>query len=112
GLAVQRVEQRLDQDEVRPALDQRIGLFAVHAFEIIKVDLAETRIVDVGAERQRLVGRSDGPCNKARAAVLGLIFIRQPPREPRALDIDLAHQMLGGIIRLADAVGREGVGLG
>ena len=112
GLGVQCIEHRLDQHEIDPALDQRVDLLAVNILEIIEIDLAIAGIVDVGAERQRLVGRPDRPRDEARAAVLRGKFVRHAPRELGALDIDLAHQMLGGIIGLADAVGGEGIGLG
>jgi hypothetical protein len=40
-----------------------------------------------------------------------VLFVRDAAGELRALDVDLPHQMLGAVIRLADPVGRKGVGL-
>ncbi|KIU00664.1 hypothetical protein QU38_02785, partial [Staphylococcus aureus] len=80
--------------------------------EVIEIYLAIARIVDVGTERERLVGRSQRAGNEARATILRLELIGDRAGEPGAFDIDLAHQMLGTVIGLADPVGREGVGLG
>ncbi len=111
GLGVERVEDRLDQDEIDPALDQRIALFAVHVAHRVEIDLAIARIVDIGRERERLVGRTDRAGDKARLAVAGLGRIGFLARDAGGFDVDLAHQMLGAIIGLADAVGAERVGL-
>ena len=43
GLGVQRVEHRLDQDEVDAALDQRLDLLAIDALHRVEVDLADSR---------------------------------------------------------------------
>ena len=44
---VQRVENRFDQQEIHAAFDKRVALFAIDAFEIIKVDFAIAGVVDV-----------------------------------------------------------------
>jgi len=117
GLGVQRVEHGLDQNEVSPAFDECLGLFAVDFDEEIPVDLAEARIVNIGeSERVLLVGPM------APATNLGLItpfsassaWNSSATRraELGAFEVDIAHQMLGRIVGLADAVGREGVGFG
>ncbi len=82
SLGVERIEHRLDQDEIHPALDQRVDLLAVHLLEVIEVDLAVAGIVDVGRERQRLVGRPERPGDEARAAVLRFELVGDSPREP------------------------------
>ena len=69
ALAVERVEHRLDQDEVDPALDQRVDLLAIDRLDRVEVDLAKAGIVDVGRQRQRLVGRPDRAGDPALAAV-------------------------------------------
>ena len=69
GLGVERVEHRLDQDEVDAALDQRVDLLAIDRLQRVEIDLAKARIVDVGRQRQRLVGRPDRAGDPARPAV-------------------------------------------
>ena len=59
GLGVQRVEHRLDQDEIDAALDQRLDLLDIDVGDGVEIDLAKAGIVDVGRERQGLVGRPE-----------------------------------------------------
>ena len=106
GLGVQRVEHGLDQDEIDAALDQRLDLLDIDVGDGVEIDLAKAGIVDVGRERQGLVGRPD----RARDPALPLVGVGDLADDPRRGDVDLAHQMLGAIIGLADPVGVEGVG--
>jgi hypothetical protein len=65
AFGVQRVEDRLDQQEIDPARDQRIALLAIIGLQRVEIDLAIARIVDIGRQRQRLVGRADRTGDKA-----------------------------------------------
>ena len=65
-LGVQRVEHRLDQDDVGAALDQPAHLLRVGLAQLVEVDVAEAGIVDVGRDRRRAVGRPDGAGDEAR----------------------------------------------
>ena len=112
GLGVERVEHRLDQDEIGPAVDQRGGLFVIDFDQVVPVDLAEAGVVDIGREREGLVGRADRPGDKARAAVLGSELVGDLSGEASAGQVDFAHQMFGAIVRLADPVGGKGVRFG
>ena len=66
GLAVERVEHRLDQHRVDPAFDQGVDLLAIDGFHRVEIDLAKARIVDLRRQRQRLVGRPDRARDPAR----------------------------------------------
>ena len=55
----------------RVEVELRGGLLVIDIDQEIPVDLAKAGIIDIGAERQRLVGRPDRPGNKARATVGG-----------------------------------------
>ena len=48
AFGVKRIEDCLNQQKIYAAVDQRIALFAVHVFEIIKVNFAIAGVVDVG----------------------------------------------------------------
>ena len=85
-------------------------LLAIDLLQPVEVDLAIAGIVDVGRQRQGLVGRPDRAGDEARLAVLGLEVVGRLARDPGRGEVDLAHQMLGAVIGLADAVGVEGVG--
>ena len=116
-LGVQRIKHRLDKHEIRAPLDQRPHLLGIDIDEEIPIDLAKTRIIHIGAERERLVGRPNRAGHETRPdntffGVTCGIFIGHPAGEPGRGEVDLAHQMFRAIIGLANAVGREGVGLG
>ncbi len=66
GLGVQRVEHRLDQDEVDAAVQQPVDLLAIDALHFVEGDGAIAGIVDVGRDRQRLVGRAERAGDEAR----------------------------------------------
>ena len=94
GLGVERVEDRLDQNEVRAAFDEGAGLLAIDIDQRIEVDLAEAGIVDVRRERRGAVGRPDGAGDEARLSGVRPIFIGQPAGELGRGNVDLADQML------------------
>src|SRR5229473_1960117 len=58
GLAVERVEDGLDEEEVDPALAQRASSLRVAVFELIERNVAIGRVVDAGRKRERDVGRA------------------------------------------------------
>src|SRR3546814_19199840 len=60
---------RLDQDEVDSALQQRVDLLAVDVLQFVEPDRAKARVVDVRGQGQCLVGRPDRARDKAGAAV-------------------------------------------
>src|SRR3546814_2471613 len=51
-LRVERVEDRLDQDEVDSALQQRVDLLAVDVLQFVEPDRAKARVVDVRGQGQ------------------------------------------------------------
>src|SRR3546814_9146856 len=83
-LGIQGVENRLDQDEVDAARDQRVALLAIDALQTIEIDLAITGIVDVWRQRQRLVGWADGAGDETGLAVLRLEIVRGFARDTRS----------------------------
>jgi hypothetical protein len=71
-LALSVVEHSLDEDDLGPALDQRFNLLDIDVGQKIEVDLAITRIVHVGRQRQGLVGRPERAGDEALATVASL----------------------------------------
>ena len=101
-LRVQRVEDRLDQEHVDPAVAQAAHLLGVALDDLVERVRAVRRVVDTRAERQRHVQRPDragdeavGPCRLAR--------------DPRALDVHVVHRVLEPVVRLPDRGRRERV---
>ncbi len=111
-LRVERVEDRFDEDEIDPAFDQGIDLFAVHVLQEIELDLAIPRIVDLGRQRQGLVRGAQRAGDKTGSAILRCELIRDAACQPGRFYVDLAHEMFGPVVRLADPVGGKSVGFG
>ncbi len=110
-LGIQRVEAGLYQYEIHPTLDQRRALLAILAFQCIEIDLAERGIIDLGADRQGLVGGTNRARDEAPPPVLCCRLFAAFARNPGGRDVDVAHQMLAAIVRHGDARGGEGVRL-
>ena len=112
GLGVQGVENRLEQQNVRAAVNQAAHLFLVGEPERVERRRAEGRIVDIGRDRQGPVGRTERSGDEPRA-IGGL---RQPlvaggTRDPRALEVQLVGERLQGIVGLHDRRAAERVRL-
>ena len=110
GLAVEGVEHRLDHQQMGAAPDQPTGTFPVGLAQLVESDVAEGRVIDVGRDGGRAVGRAQHAGDQARAAGGG-IFVAQFARQPRAGLVQLTDQMAQAIIFLRGEVGVEGVGL-
>ena len=108
---VQRIENRFDQQKIDFANDQSVALLAVNAFQIIEIDFTVTRIVDIGRERKRFIGRPDRSGDKPAFAVPCLRRLATISRQFGRLHVDLAHQMFATIIGHADLRRAERVGL-
>ena len=116
-LGVERVEDRLDQQEIGAALDQPVDLLGVGGAQLVEGDGAEARIGHIGRDRGGAVGRADRTGDEARPAVLALRDVGGAAREPRALDVELVRELRHAVVGLRDAgrgerVGRDDVGAG
>ena len=92
-LGVQRVEDRLDQDDVGAAVDQAAQLLAIGDAQIVEGDGAVAGIVDVGRDRGGAVGRPERAGDEAALAVLLLApGCAARARQPRAVAVQLVDQ--------------------
>ena len=66
GFRVQRVEDRLDQQHVRSAVQQTAHLFGIGCPKVVERHRPVTRIVDVRRDRRRAIGRADRTGYEAR----------------------------------------------
>ena len=111
GFGIERVEDGLDEDEVDPTLHQSINLLAIDRGQIHEGHRTSCRIVDIGADGGRAVGRPHPTRHKARAcAVLSHELIGHPPRNLRPFQIELPHKLLALVVGHRNALAREGVG--
>ena len=109
GLGVQRVEDRLDQDQVGAARDQAADLFGIGHAQLVEGDGAKARIVHVGADRRGAVCRPQRPRDPARPPVAGRRPIERAPRQQRPLAVQLIDAILHRVVGLRDGGGRKGV---
>jgi hypothetical protein len=111
GLAVERVDVGLGDQEVDAALDQRARLLGVAVGELAERDRAGARIVDVGRQRGGLGGRADRAGDPARAAVFPLGAVGGAARDPGGGEVQLADDALEAEIGQRERGRRERVGL-
>ena len=99
GLGVERVEDRLEEDDVGAAVDQAAHLFLVGRAALVERHRAEGRVVDVGRDRERPVHRADRAGDEARlVGRLGGPLVGRRAREPRAFDVDLVDERLEPVV--------------
>ena len=60
GLGVEGVEDRLDEEQVRAALEQAAGRLGVRLDQLVEADVAGTGVVDVGRDGRRAGRRAEG----------------------------------------------------
>ena len=109
-LAVQRVEDRLDQQQVDAALAEPADLMRVRLAHRVEQHRPERGLVDARRQREAHVERADRSRDEARP-------IRRPPRplvgstarEACSLDVQLVDDVLERIVGLCDRRRGEGV---
>ncbi len=109
-LGVQGVEDRLDQQHVRAAVDQAAGLAAVGLDELVEGDVAGARVVHVGRDRRRLAGRAQRPDDVPRLVrgARGHLVARLAG-EPGRGHVELVGELLHAVVGEGDRRGVEGV---
>ena len=65
-LGVEGVENRLDDHEVHTAVDQATRLLSIGGTELVEGESPEGRVVDIGRQRERAIGGTDGAGDEAR----------------------------------------------
>ena len=108
-LGVERVEDGLDQQQVRAPVDQAAGLLEVGRDQLVEADVAGSGVVDVGRDRGRLVRGAERPGHPARA--LGRrVLVGSLPGERGGGPVELVALPLEPVVGLGDARRGEGVG--
>ena len=111
-LRVEGVEDRLDEQQVGAAVDEAARLLEVGGDELVVGDVALARVVDVGGDRRRAVGRAEGTGDVARP-VGGALGHRVAlgAGDPRGGEVHLVGEVDHVVVAQADRVGVEGVRL-
>ena len=110
-LGVERIEDRLDEDDLGPAVDEPPHLLGVSVAHLVEGHGAVARIVHVRRDRERAVRRADGAGHEAAAAVFLLGEKRRLAGKARALEVQVVDDLLHAVIGLGDGGAGEGVGL-
>ena len=92
-LGIQRIEDRLDQQQIDAAGDQRAHLLHVGRLHLVESDHAETRIIGIGRVRKRHRQRPDRSRHKPLARGRVPDPIGPFPALPRRLLVDLPRQV-------------------
>ncbi len=104
-LGVQGVEDRLYQDDVGAAVDQPVDLLAIGEAQVVEGDGAVAGIIDVGRDRRRAVGRTDGTRDEAASTVLALGPDCSAAGDQGAVAVEVVDRIFHLIIGLGDAGG-------
>ena len=110
-LGVERVEDRLDQDQFGAAIHQAAHLLHVGRLDPIEGHGTVAGIVHVRRDRQGAVRRADGAGHEAAAAIVLLGQSRGLAGEAGAFRVQLVDDRFHAVIGLGDGGAREGVGL-
>ncbi len=110
-LGVQRVEDRLDQDQVGAAVDQPADLLAIGEPQVVERHRAIAGVVDVRRDRRRPVRRPEGAGDEAPLAVLGGGPVAGAAGDLGAGLVQRMDLRLHRVVGLGDRRRREGVGL-
>ena len=103
SLRVERVEDRLDQQEIDRASRETADLFGIGVADLVEGVRTERRIVDARRERQSDVERTDRAGDEA-ADLVGRLA-----RQPSPGNVHLVGTALEPVVRLSDRGRREGV---
>ncbi len=98
GLRVQRVEDRLDEEQVDAAVEQRLRLLVIRIAQLVERDVARAGVVHVGRDARRLRRRPDRARDEARffrRRVFGGRFPRERRRRNVHLDDERFHPVIG-----------------
>ena len=107
GLRVQRVEDRLDEQEVDTAVDEPADLSSVALPHLVEGDAAKRGVLHLRRQRQRLVQRPDRPGHEPVS--IGALVARLP-REAGSSQVDVVDRALEPVVGLPDRGRRERVG--
>ncbi len=110
-LGVQGVEDRLDQDQVRPAVNQAPQLLAVRQAQVVEANRAVAGVVHVRRHRGGAVRRPERSRHETPPPVRGLGALGGAADQTRAVAVQFVDHRAHAVVGLRDGSGGEGVGL-
>ena len=110
ALRVERVEDRLDQEQVDAAVDERGDLLGIARPHLLERDRPERRVVDLRRDGERDVQRADGAGDEPRPVRSRAVHASAAATgEPRTLAAHLRRVLPEVVVGLADRRRRERV---
>jgi hypothetical protein len=109
GLAVEGVEDGLDQQQVDTAIDQAAHLLIIAGDQLVEGDVARGRVVHFRRNRRGLGRRAEGAGDKARL-VRRAVLVARGARQFGRLHVHLVDQVRHVVVVLGDAGRAEGIG--
>ena len=111
-LGIQRVEDRLDDQNISAALDECGRRLRIGLGQIVEAHRAKARIVDIGRNRGGTIGWPQSAGDKAADSVLLFRRVRRFAGESRRGEIQVGDDRLHPIIGLRDPCRTECIRLG
>ena len=109
---VKRVENRFDQNNIRPALNQTARGFGIGFAQFVISHITHARVINIRRNRAGAIGRAERARHIAWPRCIGLLHrIAGLARQLGAFQIQLIGQMLHVIISLRNGGGRKCIGL-
>ena len=111
GFHIERVERRLEQDDVHTAVHQSLHLLFIGVIQIHIGDSPEGGITHVRTHGSRLVGRTDRAGDEYRTS--GMFrhkAIGHFARQPSGSEVYIAHLLLHAVVSHRDGIRIECVG--
>ena len=102
GLEVERVEDRLGQEQIDAAFDEGFDLCVVGFVKLVVAGRTVFRAIDIRRHGASTVGRADGTGHKRGTAFLRGDLVGHLARQLGGLDIDVAHAVLQAVVGLCD----------
>jgi hypothetical protein len=112
GFEVERVDDRLDQQQIDAAFDERGDLLLVRIDHVLEIDAAPGRVVHARRNRHLLGGGADGAGDKSRLIGRSLVeFVGGAAGTGGCAKVDFADQRAGELKFLhANEAGAERIG--
>ena len=109
---IEGIENRFEEEQVDPAVDECGDLFPVGVGEVVKCEGAQGGVVHVWRHRTGLVGRPYRAGHKTRlVGRFRRVVVGNVPGEASRLEIDFSHDRLHVVVAHRYAIGVECVGL-
>lgn len=114
SLAVESIENSLDQQDVSSTINQRLGLSEIGVLQRIKVNVSVLRVLNFLGERTGLISGTHGACYKTRSGrILGHNLLASLLGKTGRLKVESVDELfiVKVVVSLSNGCSTKGVGL-